>query len=57
VDVINIDRGLNTASVLMEMLSKARPEWTLNNSHTHYHPWEVCLEKHLISPIENNFDQ
>jgi hypothetical protein len=41
--VINIDRGLNTASVLMEMLSKVRPEWTLNNGHTHYHPWEVCL--------------
>jgi len=28
VDVINIDRGSNTASVLVEMLSKAWPEWT-----------------------------
>jgi hypothetical protein len=39
-DVINIDRGWHTASILVEMLSKAWPEWTFNNSTTHYHPSE-----------------
>jgi hypothetical protein len=34
-DVINIDRGWQTASELVEMLSEAWPEWTFNNSHTH----------------------
>jgi len=33
--VINIDRGSNTVSVLVEMLSKAWPQWTFNNSDTH----------------------
>ncbi len=30
--MINIDRGSNTASVLVEMVSKASSEWTFNNN-------------------------
>ncbi len=42
-DVINIDRGWYTASILVEMLSKAWPEWTFDNSTTYYHPSEHCF--------------
>jgi hypothetical protein len=34
-DVINIGRGWHTPSVLVEMLSKAWPEWTFNNKQPH----------------------
>ncbi len=35
------------------MLSRAWPAWTFNNSHTHYHPWEVCLWRSCgWTPIE-----
>jgi len=37
------DALTNLARVLVEMLSKAWPEWTFNNSNTHYHPSELCF--------------